>query len=111
MYVLTFYVFNKRVHLLVERILMLSKMHGTIIKKNIAYFVNFKCEKDKHYNSNCLLCQPCCLLCASYGEYKAARTCEDLKRGARPGFYLFHSKNSYVSKENSFTKYNTLPYV
>jgi hypothetical protein len=33
LYVLTFYVFNKRVHLLVERILMLSKMHGTTIKK------------------------------------------------------------------------------
>jgi len=45
------------------------------------------------------------------GEYKAARTCEDLKRGAPPGYFLFHSENSYVSKEYSFTKYNTLVHM
>ena len=56
-------------------------------KCNIAYFVRFKCEEGKHYNSNRLLCQRCCVLCTSYGEYQEARTCEDL-RGAPTGFFI-----------------------
>jgi hypothetical protein len=31
--------FNKTVHLLVERMLMLSKMHGTAIKKSLVLFI------------------------------------------------------------------------
>jgi len=77
-------------------------------KRNIAYLVSLKCKDSNHYKSNCLMYQRCWLLCTSYGEYKAARTCEVLKHGAPPGYFLFHSENSYVSKEYSFTKYNTL---
>ena len=44
LYVLTFYVFNKRVHLLVEGILMLSKMHGTTIKISTALQIWMKHE-------------------------------------------------------------------
>ena len=53
----------------------------------IAYFVSFKCEEGKHYNSSYQLCQRFCLLGTSYGEYKAARTCEDFQRGEMPGFF------------------------
>jgi len=53
-------------------------------------------------------CQSCCLLCSSYGENRAARTCADFKGGARPGFYLLYSEDSCVSKQYSSTKYNTL---
>ena len=58
-------------------------------KCTVAQLVSLKCEESNHYSSNCLLCQRCWLLCTSYGEYKAARTCEDLKRGA-PQEFLFN---------------------
>ena len=67
-------------------------------KCNIAYLVSLKCEESNHYNSNCLLCRRCWLLCTIYGEYKGARLCEDLKRGGTARIFLFHSENSYVSK-------------
>ena len=72
-------------------------------KSTIAYLVSLKCAESNHYNSNCLLYQRCWLLCTCYGEYKTTRTCEDFKSAAPPRFYLFHSENSYVSKEYSFT--------
>jgi hypothetical protein len=72
------------------------------------HIVYLKCEDKDHYKRNCLLCPRYWLLCPSYSEYKAARTYEDLEHGASPGFFLFHSENSYVSKEYSFTKHNTL---
>jgi hypothetical protein len=68
-------------------------------KSPIAYLVSLKCEESNHYNSNCLLCQRCWLLCITFGEYKAARTCEDLKRGEPPGiFYSTH--RTAVSAKN-----------
>jgi hypothetical protein len=80
-------------------------------KWNIAYLASLTCEESNNYNSNCLLYQRCWLLCTSYGEYKGARKCEDLESGAPPEFLLFHSENSYVSKEHSFTKHSTLLHV
>jgi hypothetical protein len=81
-------------------------------KCNIACLVSLKCEESNNYNSNCLLFQRRWLLCTSYGEYKAARTCEDFKSGASARIiFLFLSENSYVKKEYSFTKYNTLLHV
>jgi hypothetical protein len=60
----------------------------TMEKCNIAYLVSLKCAGSNHYNSNCLLCQSCWLLCPCYGEYNAARTCADLKCAAPPGFFI-----------------------
>jgi len=74
-------------------------------KHNIADLVHLKCEERNHYYI-CLMCQRCWLLCTSYSEYKTTRACGDLKHGAPPGFYLFNSESSYVSKEYTFTKYN-----
>jgi hypothetical protein len=70
---------------------------------DFTYLVSLKCEERSHYNSNCLLCQRCRLLCTSYGECTAAGTCVDLKGGAPPEFFSFYSENSYISKEYSFT--------
>jgi len=53
-----------------------------------AYLFSLKGEESKHYNSNCLLWQRCWLLHTCYGEYRAARTCADLKRGEPPGFFI-----------------------
>jgi hypothetical protein len=38
------------------------------------------------------------LLCTSYGEYKAARTCADLKRGALTGFFIPLRKQLFQQK-------------
>ena len=86
------------------------KKTGKVImeKRKIAYLASLKCEESNHYSSNCLPYQRCWLLCTSYGEYRAARTCEDLQRGLPPGFYLFYSEKNCVSIEYSFTKCNTL---
>ena len=54
---------------------------------SIACLVSLKCDEIKHNNSNCRLYQHSWLLCTFYGEYKAAWTREDLKRGATAGFF------------------------
>jgi len=55
-------------------------------KWNIADLVNLKCEKRNHYGK-CLMSQHCWLLCTSYGEYRTARTREELKIGAPRIFF------------------------
>jgi hypothetical protein len=59
-------------------------------KCTITYLVSMKCGDSNHYNSNCLLCQRCWLLCTTYGECKAARTCEDNVGHRQDFFYSTH---------------------
>jgi hypothetical protein len=75
-------------------------------KSNITDLTNLRCEERNHYNSNCLLCKRCWLLCASCRTRGMARAYEDYV-GHRQEFFLFNSESSYNSKEYSFTKYNT----
>jgi hypothetical protein len=70
----------------------------------IAYLVSLKCTESKHYNSNCLLCQRCWLLCTSYGEYKTARTYEDLQGGAPPGFFFILLREQLCQQRIEFYK-------
>jgi len=77
-------------------------------KCTIAYMVSLKCEESNHYNSKCLLFQRCWLLCTSYGEYKAARRCEDLKCGAQPEF--FYSTQRTAMSANNIVLQNTIHY-
>ena len=86
-----------------------DEIHVTTIKEKtgkvimekctIAYLFSLKCAESKHYNSNGLPCRRCWLLCTSFGEYKAARTCEDFKRGAPPGFF-YSTQRTAVSAKN-----------
>ena len=77
---------------------------------SIACLVSLKCDEIKHNNSNCRLYQHSWLLCTFYGEYKAAWTREDLKRGATAGFFIL-LREQLCQKEYTFTKYNTLLHV
>ena len=49
-------------------------------------------RESNHYNSNCLLCQRCWLLCTTYGECKAPRTCEDNVGHSQDFFYSTHRR-------------------
>ena len=72
-----------------------KKTGKVILKKcHIAHLASLKCAESNHYNNNnnsnnnCLLYHRCWLLCTSYGEYRAARTCGVLNGGALPGIFL-----------------------
>lgn len=64
----------------------------------IADLVNLKCEERDHYY-NCLMCQRCWLLCASYGEYKTKTACEDLKHGYSQDF-IYSTQRAVTSAKN-----------
>ena len=74
-------------------------------------------RESNHYNSNCLLCQRCWLLCTTYGECKAPRTCEDNVGHSQDFFYSTHrramSANNIVLQNiiHYCTCKPTFPYV
>ena len=73
---------------------------GSVImeKCNIAFVVSLKCEESNHYNSNCLLYQRCCLLCTSYGQYKAARTVKTTKVWHRRDYFFIPLREQLCQK-------------
>jgi hypothetical protein len=71
-------------------------------KCHIADLVSLKCEGATMTTATVCCVKRCWLLCTTYSGKKAARTSEDLNGEALPEFFLFHSKNRYVSKEYSF---------
>jgi Fe-S-cluster-containing hydrogenase component 2 len=72
-------------------------------KCNIAYLVSLKGDESNHYNSNCVLCQRCWLMCTAYGEYKQQEHAKTWNVKHRKDFF-YSTQSSYISKEYSFTK-------
>jgi len=78
--------------------------------RNDAYLASLKSEESKHYNRNCQLYQCSCLLCTSYGEHKAVRSCEDLKPGTPPVYFIL-LREQLCQEKHSCTQYNMLLHV
>jgi len=72
----------------------------------MADWVYLKCEEWNRYNSNCVLCQHCWLLCTACGDLQKGKSMWIAKGGAEPAIVKFNSGSRYVTKEINFTAYN-----